>query len=121
MSKVLDAREEFYFHQTNLPPGSQAPIFEQLPGTGRIVEGSDARFECRIKGNPAPRVTWTRKGIPVVSDHRRTVTYDPFSGLCTLTIRNLTGEDDGEYKCTAVNVAGEASLTIDIQRNDPSK
>ena len=47
--------------------------------------------------------------------------FDAASGLCTLTIRNLTTEDDGEYKCTAVNVAGEASLTINIQRNDPSE
>ena len=70
MSKILDAREEFYYHQSSCPPDSQAPIFEQLPGTGQIVEGADTHFECRIRGNPTPRVTWTRRGVPVTTDYR---------------------------------------------------
>ena len=52
---------------------------------------------------------------------RRVITYDTNTGICTLTIKNLTIDDDGEYKCTAKNVAGEASLTINIQRNAPGQ
>ena len=70
MSKILDAREEFYYRQSSRPPNAQPPTFEQLPGTGQIVEGSDAHFECRIRGNPMPQVTWSRKGVPVRPDSR---------------------------------------------------
>ena len=44
--------------------------------------------------------------------------FDPTSGLCSLVVRGVTSADDGEYKCTARNEVGEASLTINIQRND---
>lgn len=37
--------------------------------------------------------------------------------MCTFNIKGLTPEDDGEYTCTAVNCAGEASLTVSIQRD----
>ena len=47
--------------------------------------------------------------------------YDPSTGVCYLSIRHLTVEDDGEYTCTAANVAGEASLSITIQRNQPGQ
>lgn len=37
--------------------------------------------------------------------------------MCSFNIKGLTPEDDGEYTCTAVNCAGEASLTVSIQRD----
>lgn len=46
------------------------PYFEEIPGTGQILEGSDVYFECRIRGNPTPRVVWTHKGVPVTTDYR---------------------------------------------------
>lgn len=91
------------------------PIFERFPSGGQFSEGSDARFELVIKGNPTPQVSWTRNGLPVNNTDRRSVSYDPHSGLCVLAIRRLGQEDDGDYRCAAVNSAGEAQLTLTIQ------
>ncbi|UYV83626.1 hypothetical protein LAZ67_23001768 [Cordylochernes scorpioides] len=97
-------------------PTPSPPTFEGPPSGGRFVEGGDAHFECRVRGSPQPEVVWSRRGMPIRNDNRRQVSYDPSTGLCTFHIKGLTAEDDGEYTCTAVNVAGEASLTVSIQR-----
>ena len=34
---------------------------EAVTGTDGIVEGSDARLECKATGFPKPRVKWTRQ------------------------------------------------------------
>ncbi|KAG9511335.1 Titin [Fragariocoptes setiger] len=93
-----------------------APIFEQLPVGGQFVEGGDAVFECRVRGNPAPEVLWSRRGLPMHSDERHHIWYDKSTGQCQLAISKLTIDDDGDYTCTATNRAGEASLTVIIER-----
>jgi len=40
-----------------------APSFEQLlPESLDVSEGEEAYFECKVKGYPQPRVTWSRDG-----------------------------------------------------------
>ncbi|KAI1293738.1 Titin [Halotydeus destructor] len=95
---------------------NQPPSFEQFSGTGQVVEGNNAHFECRVLGTPRPQVYWARQGIQVESNERRHIEYDPETAVCSLTIKQMTLDDDGEYTCTAVNDAGEASLTINISR-----
>ncbi|RWS09309.1 titin-like isoform X1, partial [Dinothrombium tinctorium] len=92
------------------------PMFEKLPSNTQFVEGGDVLFQCKVTGNPSPEVVWTRRGMVIRNDLRRTVSYDPQSGICSLAIKKLTIDDDGEYTCTAVNAVGEASLTVNIHR-----
>lgn len=47
--------------------------------------------------------------------HRHLVSFDATSGQCKLTILGLTFEDEGEYKCTAANSAGQAAVTMQIR------
>ncbi|GFY64285.1 titin [Trichonephila inaurata madagascariensis] len=49
--------------------------------------------------------------------NKHNVSYNPTTGMCVFDIKGLTADDDGEYTCTAVNCAGEASLTVSIQRD----
>lgn len=53
-----------------LPAVIQPPTFESLPVPTRIIEGSDAYFECKIKADPIPTVTWSRKGYLLRNDQR---------------------------------------------------
>ncbi|XP_054706308.1 titin-like isoform X2 [Uloborus diversus] len=103
--------------QGQRPLNATPPIFEKPPTVGRFIEGGDAHFECRVRGNPQPEVVWSRRGMPIKNDNRRNVSYNPTTGMCVFDIKSLTAEDDGEYTCTAVNCAGEASLTVNIQRD----
>ncbi|CAN8024063.1 unnamed protein product, partial [Ixodes persulcatus] len=99
-----------------VPPNASPPTFEPITqGGGLLYEGSDAKFQVQVHGNPAPEVVFTRRGMPLRNDPRRQVTYDPATGICCLIIRNLTAEDDGDYNCSAVNCVGEASLTLTIR------
>ncbi|KHJ47621.1 hypothetical protein D918_01776 [Trichuris suis] len=44
--------------------------------------------------------------------------YDTENGICVLTISLLLAEDIGEYRCTAVNVHGQASTAASILYKD---
>lgn len=70
MSKILESKEEYHSRYSSAPPNASPPIFEGITGNENIVQGSTARFQCRISGNPAPQVSWTKRGVPLVSDNR---------------------------------------------------
>ena len=58
-----------------------------------------SRITCAESGDPEPNVTWTKNGIYFVNNN-------------TLTIKNVTLEDAGQYECTAENRAGKISATV---------
>ncbi|XP_022670614.1 titin-like isoform X6 [Varroa destructor] len=97
---------------TNSPP-----IWVRQPTGGRFIEGCDARFDATVSGNPMPQLVWSRRGLPIKNDHKRETGYNPITGETYLLIRQITAEDDGEYTCTAVNVAGEAILVVAVVRD----
>lgn len=116
----------------------RAPYFEILPHDAVISEGNTATFNCKVTGLPVPTITWTRNVVPITPDNRlvyfisvlfifsfieftffisnrHVITYDSTTGNCTLTIYSLTFNDQGEYKCTARNSAGQAAVTMQIR------
>ena len=87
------------------------------PDTESIV-GRDVTLACVVvAGNPAPRVTWTRRGEPLAMSSGRVVD----DGGGNLHVRNVSVDDAGEYVCTASNVGGTAStsVTLDVLGNHP--
>ena len=41
---------------------SQEPLFTRKLDILEVIEGRTARFDCKVSGSPAPRVTWTHFG-----------------------------------------------------------
>ena len=61
-------------------------------------------FRCIARGIPEPQIEWSRPGGVRLPSH---VVVE--NGI--LRIRRVRMEDQGEYVCTAVNVAGQAEVT----------
>uniref|UniRef100_A0A5G2R115 Kirre like nephrin family adhesion molecule 2 n=1 Tax=Sus scrofa TaxID=9823 RepID=A0A5G2R115_PIG len=84
------------------------PILQSKPKPLSVDVGEDASFSCVWRGNPLPRVTWTRRGEAQVMASGPTLRL-PAVGL----------EDAGDYVCRAEpglsglgGGAAEARLTV---------
>ena len=55
-----------------------------------VNEGSSTTLECNVRGNPKPKVTWTREG--------KVIGHGP-----RLDLVNLNQSSGGRYTCTATN------------------
>ncbi|XP_037847495.2 kin of IRRE-like protein 2 [Chlorocebus sabaeus] len=84
------------------------PILQAKPEPVSVDVGEDASFSCAWRGNPLPRVTWTRRGGAQV-----------LGSGATLSLPSVGPEDAGDYVCRAEpglsgqgGGAAEARLTV---------
>ncbi|EEB18956.1 conserved hypothetical protein [Pediculus humanus corporis] len=98
-----------------LSMSASPPVFEQIFRNARFAQGGNALFEGKIRGNPKPTVTWTRKGAPLLESNKFKMTYEEQTGNVTLLINKIGPGDEGEYTCTARNQYGEAICSVYIQ------
>ncbi|XP_023053990.2 kin of IRRE-like protein 2 isoform X3 [Piliocolobus tephrosceles] len=84
------------------------PILQAKPEPVSVDVGEDASFSCAWRGNPLPRVTWTRRGGAQVLGFG-----------ATLRLPSVGPEDAGDYVCRAEpglsgqgGGAAEARLTV---------
>ncbi|XP_074603419.1 uncharacterized protein LOC141856961 [Brevipalpus obovatus] len=92
------------------------PKFTVKPNDVTVMEGDDARFECKATGDPPPQITWTKKGGKLPIDRIQIRREDK-----TLEIRDVGSSDDGIYICEASNQGGIASASSRLIINSPSK
>lgn len=75
-----------------------------------VHTGQTAEFECKVGGDPKPKVIWEREGskLPI----GRVVIMENK----TLRIMNTMVQDEGLYVCTAVNDVGfeKATATLTV-------
>lgn len=95
--------------------GMSPPVFEQIFKNARFAQGGNALFEGRLRGNPKPVVSWTRKGLPMVESSKYRMSYNESTGDVSLLINQIGPGDEGEYTCTARNNYGEAICSVFIQ------
>lgn len=101
--------------QGGFPPNASPPVFEQIFRNARFAQGGNAAFEGKVRGNPKPTVSWTRKGAPLTESQKYKMSYNEINGLVTLLINQIGPGDEGEYTCTAKNQYGEAICSVYIQ------
>ncbi|CAH2311914.1 hemicentin-1 isoform X2 [Pelobates cultripes] len=74
---------------------------QSVPLGGNIV------LKCIVKGNPSPRIQWTKNGNDILLSRR----IQQFSNG-SLSISNAISEDAGDYSCIATNDAGVMEHTV---------
>ncbi|XP_055450871.1 kin of IRRE-like protein 2 isoform X1 [Psammomys obesus] len=86
------------------------PVLQAKPKPVSVDVGKDASFSCAWRGNPLPRVTWTRLGGSQV-----------LSSGPTLRLPSVALEDAGDYVCRAEprrsglgGGAAQARLTVNV-------
>ncbi|KAI4880663.1 hypothetical protein NFI96_013451 [Prochilodus magdalenae] len=95
----------------NHPPA--APTFTLVIQDVEVVEGSAARFDCKIEGYPDPEVVWYKDDQPIKETRHFQIDYEE-DGHCSLVISEVCPDDDAKYTCKAVNSLGEASCTAEL-------
>ncbi|KAM4731434.1 myosin light chain kinase, smooth muscle isoform 1-T2 [Anableps anableps] len=89
------------------------PTFSSVIKDVEVVEGSAARFDCKIEGYPDPEVVWYKDDQPIKETRHFQIDYDE-EGNCSLIISEVSGDDDAKYTVKAVNSLGEATCTAEL-------
>ena len=87
-----------------------APSIVSPPVSMVVNETGAASFQCEVKGNPEPQVTWLKQNSSLLADKR------VVKSRGGLMITDVTSQDGGMYTCEATNILGvmksSASLTV---------
>jgi titin len=73
-----------------------------------LKDGEKCVLRAQVSGNPAPKITWFKDGVPVDKNFGYATSYDLDSGLCSLTIDDALVDDSANWSLRASNIAGTA-------------
>ena len=84
-------------------PGESISVPTVAVSPARLTanETRSASFQCSVNGNPKPTVVWSKL------NSQTKIIQSAVLGD-TLFLQNLKGSDAGVYKCSAVNILGQA-------------
>ena len=84
-------------------PGESISVLTVAVSSAKLTanETRSASFQCSVNGNPKPTVVWSKLNSQT-KINQSAVLGD------TLRLQNLKGSDAGVYKCSAVNILGQA-------------
>ncbi|XP_062901403.1 immunoglobulin superfamily member 10 [Mobula hypostoma] len=93
---------------------AQKPTIHTHPlGLIRSISGDALSLNCSASGSPVPTIAWTTPSGFVLSRPQINAKYILFENG-TLTIREISIHDRGNYICKARNNAGVSSLVISV-------
>ncbi|XP_047696945.1 immunoglobulin-like and fibronectin type III domain-containing protein 1 [Prionailurus viverrinus] len=95
----------------DIPEGFSTPDFQQKPVPMALQEGKNAIFRAVVCGEPRPKVHWQCTKGNLSNSSKYEISSAPGSKEHVLQINKLTGEDTDMYRCTAVNMYGEATCS----------
>ncbi|XP_055358418.1 myopalladin isoform X2 [Betta splendens] len=95
------------------PPGMSAPVFTKSLQELVASEGQLVVLECRVKGEPSPRVDWHRDGRLIQDSPEFRILQK--KEICTLVIAEVFAEDSGMFTCTASNTHGTVSSSAELK------
>ncbi|XP_069376886.1 striated muscle preferentially expressed protein kinase isoform X3 [Paralichthys olivaceus] len=115
--KLSTAREELTSSANLKVTPSNEPLFTRKLDVLEVIEGRTARFDCKVSGSPAPRVTWTHFETRVEESDNVHILQE--SGRHSLVITHVSGDTEGFYTANAQNIHGKAECTAELYMQEP--
>uniref|UniRef100_A0A670IGL3 Myosin binding protein C3 n=1 Tax=Podarcis muralis TaxID=64176 RepID=A0A670IGL3_PODMU len=95
------------------PPKIRLDCMGQSPDTIIVVAGNKLRLDVPISGDPVPTVIWQKVNKVKMSPCR--VRVEMYEDHCVFTIEGAEKEDEGVYRVTLKNPAGEDTADITVK------
>uniref|UniRef100_A0A3B3XZ72 Ig-like domain-containing protein n=1 Tax=Poecilia mexicana TaxID=48701 RepID=A0A3B3XZ72_9TELE len=92
---------------------SREPLFTRKLDILEVIEGRTTRFDCKVSGSPAPRVTWMHFGkeLQIENDNIRILQE---GGRHSLVISHVSSDKEGFYTAIAQNIYGKSECTAEL-------
>nr|XP_054602442.1 striated muscle preferentially expressed protein kinase isoform X1 [Nothobranchius furzeri]XP_054602443.1 striated muscle preferentially expressed protein kinase isoform X1 [Nothobranchius furzeri] len=96
---------------------SLEPLFTRKLDVLEVIEGRNARFDCKVSGTPPPTVLWSHFDQPLIESEDVRVLQE--GGRHSLIISHVTSDDEGFYTVRACNSHGEAENSAELYIQEP--
>lgn len=91
----------------------QSPLFLEEIQPVKTKEGRTARLECKLQGQPSPKVEWHKDDEKLCVGGRIKVERE--GQYCVLTIKDCRPKDSGVYMCVAFNDFGSIGTSAELE------
>ncbi|XP_073318222.1 striated muscle preferentially expressed protein kinase [Pagrus major] len=115
--KLSTAKEELTSRANLRVNPSREPLFTRKLDILEVIEGRTARFDCKVSGLPAPRVTWMHFETRVEESENIRILQE--GGRHSLVITHVSSDTEGFYTAVAQNVHGKAECTAELYMQEP--
>ncbi|XP_062417470.1 striated muscle preferentially expressed protein kinase [Pungitius pungitius] len=115
--KLSTAKEELTSSANLSVAPSKEPLFTRKLDILEVIEGRTARFDCKVSGSPAPRVTWTHFETRVEESDDVRILQE--GGRHSLVIAHVSGDTEGFYTAVAQNIHGKSECTAELYMQEP--
>ncbi|XP_069554254.1 striated muscle preferentially expressed protein kinase-like isoform X1 [Brachyistius frenatus] len=115
--KLSTAKEELTSSANLRVTPSKEPLFTRKLDILEVIEGRTARFDCKVSGSPAPRVTWMHFETRV--EESDNVRFLQEGGRHSLVITHVSSDTEGFYTAVAQNIHGKSECTAELYMQEP--
>ncbi|ROL50411.1 Striated muscle preferentially expressed protein kinase [Anabarilius grahami] len=115
--KLSTAKEELTSSAKLKVVASIEPLFTRQLDVLEVIEGRNARFDCKVSGTPPPQVTWSHFDHPLEDSEDIRILKE--GGRHSLIISHVSNEDEGLYTVVAHNSYGEAECAAELYVQEP--
>ncbi|XP_071391591.1 striated muscle preferentially expressed protein kinase [Centroberyx affinis] len=115
--KLSSAKEELTSCASLKVTPSREPLFTRKLDVLEVIEGRTARFDCKVSGSPAPRVTWMHFETAVEESDNVHILQE--GGRHSLVIAHVSSDTEGFYTAVAHNTNGKSECTAELYMQEP--
>uniref|UniRef100_A0A673JHQ4 non-specific serine/threonine protein kinase n=1 Tax=Sinocyclocheilus rhinocerous TaxID=307959 RepID=A0A673JHQ4_9TELE len=115
--KLSTAKEELTSSAKLKVVASIEPLFTRKLDVLEVIEGRNARFDCKVSGTPPPQVIWSHFDHPLEESEDIRIVKE--GGRHSLIISHVNNEDEGLYTVVAQNSHGEAECAAELYVQEP--